>query len=67
MRYLKNILNHRFQDFSNRLIKELKTKLEYLPLHLSLVSFSLKKRNHNLANSPKNGAYETRIKMDLQK
>ena len=37
-RYLKNILNQESQNFSDQLIKELKNKLEYLHLHLSLAS-----------------------------
>ena len=43
MRYLKNILNQKSQNFSDQLIKELKSKLEYFPLHLSLASVVLKK------------------------
>ena len=33
VRYLKNILNQKPQNFSDQLIKEAKIKLEYLPLH----------------------------------
>ena len=44
MRYLKNILYQKSQNISDQLMKELKTKLEYLPLHLSLASFFLKKK-----------------------
>ena len=44
VRYLKHILNQKSQNFSDQLIKEVKTKLEYLPLHLSLASFFLKKK-----------------------
>ena len=42
-RYLKNILNQESQNFSDQLIKELKSKLEYLHLHLSLASLFFEK------------------------
>ena len=48
VRYMKNILNQKSQNFSDQLIKELKTKLEYLPLHLSVAYFFLKKNNYNI-------------------
>ena len=38
VRFLKNILNQNSQNLSDQLIKEVKTKLEYFPLHLSLAS-----------------------------
>ena len=43
VRYLRT-LNQKSQNFSDQLIKELKSKLEYLPLHLSLSSVFLKKK-----------------------
>ena len=39
VRYLKHILNQKSQNFSDQLIKDVKTKLECLPLHLSVASF----------------------------
>ena len=44
VQYVKNILNQKSQNVSDQLIKELRTKLEYLPLHLSLAAFFLKKK-----------------------
>ena len=43
-RYLRNILNQKSQNLSDKLIKELKCKLEYLHLHLVLHLFFLKKK-----------------------
>ena len=48
-KYLKNILTQKSQNFSDQLIKELKSKLEYLHLHLVLHLF-FKKRNYNIVH-----------------
>ena len=47
LRYLKNILNQKSQNFSDHLIKKVKTKLEYLLLHLSLASHFWKNKLWN--------------------
>ena len=59
VQYVKNILNQKSQNVSDQLIKELKTKLEYLPLHLSLAAFFSEKAV--ITSWAKNGAYEINL------
>ena len=65
VRFLKNILNQKFQNFSDQRIKEVKNKKWHFLLHLSVTSFFSRKEIIILYIMSKNEAYETRIKIKI--